>query len=130
MLKYLFVSFRYVGPLSKEVVFQSAIENGLDSTEFINLVNMLCSELKTHLSLNESVTCPTGKLLYMGDYLILRDDIMAGNLSRLSFRNSVEGGGELQFERLGWTTYKVIVVCIMANKFQGSNTLVGGIPPP
>ena len=72
---YLFVSFRYVGPLSEKVAIQSAIESGLDSTEFINLVNMLCSELKTHLSLNESVTCPTGKLLHMGDCMILRDDV-------------------------------------------------------
>ena len=53
-------AYRYEGCLLDEGVFREAVEKGLSSSEFINLVDSLCLELKRRLQLSEAVTKPAG----------------------------------------------------------------------
>ena len=53
---------RYKGSLNEATCLQSAIDGGLSSHEFINLVDLLCTELRILLNMEESVTRASGEV--------------------------------------------------------------------
>ncbi len=55
-----FHSCRYEGPLTDKTALKSTIENGLGNNEFIDVVDLLCGEIKVLMDLDESVTRPNG----------------------------------------------------------------------
>ena len=50
----------YKGPLKEESVFRDAVKQGLNSENYTQLLHSLCGELKTSLSLQETVSLPQG----------------------------------------------------------------------
>ena len=55
-----FFLVRYNGTLSDKVELKSAIDKGLGSNAFINVIDLVCAEMKVLMELDESVTCPSG----------------------------------------------------------------------
>ena len=60
--QYLDLSDRYDGPLNEKEQLKGAIDKGLASQQFVNVVDMLCAELKVLMQMEEFVTCPNGTM--------------------------------------------------------------------
>ncbi len=54
-------SHRYAGPLLEDGALPSAVKGGLGSLPYVDLVISLCTELKSLLDTQETVTRPAGR---------------------------------------------------------------------